>query len=234
MSESYNHILSPIQRDILEVFAKLADQQQFYLAGGTALAGFYLGHRLSFDLDLFTGVGELVTPTSYAFELALNNAGFDVTVTRRFASFCQLVVTRADEIQKIDLAYDSPFHLQDTQATSLGIWVASYPDLSADKTLAYFARSEPRDAIDVFFLAQQDGWNVLMQRAAEKDTGFDPYWFAIALQRASKFPDELARWPVKMIREIDPSTLKQQFIELSLEIMAQIDANNNPLPPALA
>ncbi len=44
-------ILTPIQRRCLEVFAQLPDQEQFYLTGGTALAEFFLGHRLSFDID---------------------------------------------------------------------------------------------------------------------------------------------------------------------------------------
>ncbi len=47
-------LLTPLQTAFLVTFATLPDQAQFYLTGGTALAEFYLGHRLSFDLDLFT------------------------------------------------------------------------------------------------------------------------------------------------------------------------------------
>ena len=43
-------LLPPIQRAFLTEFARLPDHEQFYLAGGTALAEYYLGHRLSFDL----------------------------------------------------------------------------------------------------------------------------------------------------------------------------------------
>jgi hypothetical protein len=46
-----NGLLTPIQRSFIAEFAALPDQAQFYLAGGTALAEYYLGHRLSFDLD---------------------------------------------------------------------------------------------------------------------------------------------------------------------------------------
>ncbi|MCX5975766.1 MAG: nucleotidyl transferase AbiEii/AbiGii toxin family protein [Coprothermobacterota bacterium] len=35
--------------------SQIPDLIQFYLTGGTALAEFYLGHRKSFDLDIFTG-----------------------------------------------------------------------------------------------------------------------------------------------------------------------------------
>ena len=57
-------LLTPIQRDFVDLFASLPDQEQFYLTGGTALAEFYLGHRLSFDLDFFTAEEPLIVPFS--------------------------------------------------------------------------------------------------------------------------------------------------------------------------
>lgn len=58
-------LLTPIQTACLAVFATLPDQTHFYLTGGTALAEFYLGHRLSFDLDFFTAEDALILPVSY-------------------------------------------------------------------------------------------------------------------------------------------------------------------------
>jgi hypothetical protein len=46
--------LTPLQKEFIEILASLPDKDEFYLAGGTALAEYYLGHRLSFDLDFFT------------------------------------------------------------------------------------------------------------------------------------------------------------------------------------
>ena len=48
-------LLSTGQRRFLRLFSKMPDSTHFYLTGGTALAEFYLGHRYSFDLDLFRG-----------------------------------------------------------------------------------------------------------------------------------------------------------------------------------
>jgi Nucleotidyl transferase AbiEii toxin, Type IV TA system len=45
-------ILTPLQNSFLAEFFHLA--QDFYLTGGTALSAFYLRHRYSVDLDLFT------------------------------------------------------------------------------------------------------------------------------------------------------------------------------------
>ncbi|MGC1375297.1 MAG: nucleotidyl transferase AbiEii/AbiGii toxin family protein [Anaerolineales bacterium] len=61
-------ILTPLQKEFMGILARLPDQDQFYLAGGTALAEYYLGHRLSFDLDYFTGTENLVLPMSHQIE----------------------------------------------------------------------------------------------------------------------------------------------------------------------
>ena len=47
-------IVTRQQKKILQAFAQIPDSERFYLSGGTALADFYLAHRKSFDLDLFT------------------------------------------------------------------------------------------------------------------------------------------------------------------------------------
>jgi hypothetical protein len=57
--------LTPLQEEFIKVFASLPDKEQFYMAGGTALAEYYLGHRHSFDMDFFTGVENIILPTSY-------------------------------------------------------------------------------------------------------------------------------------------------------------------------
>ena len=47
-------ILTPVQEEFLHAFFAGAAGQQFFLTGGTALAEFYLHHRFSEDIDLFT------------------------------------------------------------------------------------------------------------------------------------------------------------------------------------
>jgi hypothetical protein len=64
-------IITDLQREILTIFSEIHDSKMFYLTGGTALAEFYLGHRKSFDLDIFTTEKGLIIPFSYAFEQEL-------------------------------------------------------------------------------------------------------------------------------------------------------------------
>lgn len=215
-------LLTPIQRAFLKAFAELPDQAQFYLAGGTALAEYYLGHRLSFDLDLFTGEAALILPLSYQIEALGQPGELAIAVSRRFASYVEFEVTQGSETLKVDLAQDSPFHLEPPAQTEEGIRVAALADLRVDKLLAYYGRAEPRDAVDLYFILRDAPLDLLLTQAASKDPGFDLYWFAVALGRAEDFPDELTRWPVQMLLAFEPSQLKAEFRELARQLMARV------------
>ncbi len=184
-------LLSPIQRAFLAEFARLPDHEQFYLAGGTALAEYYLGHRLSFDLDLFTGEASLILPQSYQIEALAGSAGLKVAVSRRFTTYAEFAISQGSDTLKVDLAQDSPFRFEPPVETETGIRVSALADLQVDKLLAFYGRAEPRDAVDLYFILQHTALDFLLEQAAQKDPGFDLYWFAVALNRTEGFPDEL-------------------------------------------
>lgn len=211
--------LTPLKKEFMGILAGLPDQARFYLAGGTALGEYYLGHRLSFDLDFFTGAENLVLPTSYQIESACQKKNLPLKIIRRFSTFVEFLVERDNESLKIDLALDSPYRFEQPVLTSEGIFVNDYLDLRVDKLLAYFGRAEPRDAVDLYFIMQKEPVEPLLEQAAQKDPGFDLYWFAIALKRCENFPDELERWPVKMLQPFDPRMLKQTLLDWAIKLM---------------
>ena len=217
-------ILTPIQRHCLEIFVHLPDQEQFYLTGGTALAEFYLAHRLSFDLDFFTDKEQLILPFSHALEQAYSKRGWQVSVTQRFATFVAFLLLREGEEDplKIDLALDSAFKLTPPVQSAFGVRINAYKDLIVEKMLAYYGRAEPRDAVDLYFILQRESMEELLALAAQKDPGFDLYWFAVALNHAADFPEDLERWPVMMRVNFDPVELKQSFQAMAFEIMDRI------------
>lgn len=211
--------LTPLQREFTEILACLPDKDQFYLAGGTALSEYYLGHRLSFDLDYFTGTENLIQPLSYQIETVCQKRGLALKVIRRFSTFVELLVERNNESLKVDFALDSPYRFQSPVLSSEGIYINDYPDLRADKLLAYFGRAEPRDAVALYFILQKESPELLLEQAAKKDTGFDDYFFAIALNRCENFPDEVERWPVKMLQPFEPRELKRTFLDWAVRLM---------------
>jgi len=213
-------LLTPIQKAFLQAFAQLPDQGQFYLTGGTALAEYYLGHRLSFDLDFFTGVDSLILPMSYQIEHKIQSPSLQVSVIRRFASYVEFLITQDNDQLKVDLALDSPFRFFPPTLSEQGVLVNNDHDLFVDKLLAYFGRAEPRDAIDLHIILQQESLPLLLERASQKDPGFDLYWFAIALERSAGFPDEAERWPIKMLVPFNPVEIKQSFHEIAIRLMS--------------
>jgi hypothetical protein len=212
-------LLTPIQKSFLEIFAQIPDQERFFLTGGTALAEYYLGHRLSFDLDFFTGETGLVVPVSYQIEAFCSSKGFQLTTVRRFASYVEFLLQEGVESLKIDLALDSPFRFEAPVLCETGVWVNDFKDICIDKILAFYGRAEPRDAVDLHFLTQNESVQPLFDLAAQKDPGFDRYWMAVALNRVINFPDEVERWPVKMLVPFDPVQLKTNFQHLAIELM---------------
>lgn len=215
-------LLSPIQKAFIRIFAEYPDQEQFYLTGGTALAEYYLGHRLSYDLDLFTGSDGLVLPFSYHVEKLARENHLDIEVVRRFTTYVELLVKDKDAILKIDLALDSPFRFHPTITCEPGIKINSFDDLCVDKLLAFYRRAEPRDAVDLYFSLQYQSAEVLLEQARQKDPGVDTYWFAIALNRCVNFPDEPERWPVEMLVDWNPKKIKELFQSWALDLMKNL------------
>jgi predicted nucleotidyltransferase component of viral defense system len=216
-----NGIITDLQREILLIFSTIPDSDMFYLTGGTALTEFYLAHRKSFDLDIFTTEKALVIPFSRAFEDEIKKV-FQIKVIRRLETFVEFEVSGKDGKTRVQIALDSPFRFENPVDSDIGIKVNDYTDLIVDKLLAFFGRAEPRDAVDLFFILKDEDFWKLTELAKGKDPGFDLYWMAIALKKVENFPDEINLWPVDMIKEVNPKEIKTLFSKLAIEIMERI------------
>ncbi len=215
-------ILTEIQKEILFSFGELPESNFFYLSGGTALSEFYLGHRLSYDLDFFTTEKELIPSFLKTLEEGLEKKRFSVKVVKRFMTFGEFEIGKVDDRTKIHIASESPFRFEKPLDTEFGVKVNDYKDIMIDKFLTFFGRTEPRDAIDLFFILKKEKFWSIAEIAIQKDPGFDLYWMAVALEKVKNFPDEIEKWPVQMISEFKVSELKEKFLNLAKEIMDRI------------
>src|SRR2546428_13949867 len=95
--------LTPLQRDFLEAF--FARESRFFLTGGAALAGFYLRHRETKDLDLFTSSDALEDAVTLTTCIAREfNASLEVI--RTSADFRRFLLRREADAIVIDLVRD--------------------------------------------------------------------------------------------------------------------------------
>jgi hypothetical protein len=214
-------IITTGQKEILKVLNEVPDAEHFYLTGGTALSEFYLGHRLSYDLDIFTNEDGLVGIFTRSVERRFQEVSFDFDVLRRFENFVEMVVKSSDESVRIHFGYDTPYRFGEPISMEL-FKVNDYIDLVVDKFLAYYGRAEPRDAIDLYFILENENFYEIAELAKKKDPGFDPYWMAVALRKSESFPDEIERWPVDMLISVDVKSLKEKFVEIAIGILERI------------
>ena len=215
--------LKPIQEEILRIFALLSDSSAFYLTGGTALSAFYLHHRVSEDLDIFTGQEKLITSVGNKFKDKLLKANFQVEVVREFSSFLELVATKKETI-RVQLALDSPFHLGKPKITELGILVDTFLDIAVNKLLAIFGRWEVRDFVDLYFILKENLFNFdeLLKKGEEKDPGLDEYYLSLALNKVKDIPDDPTHLPLILLKSLDVKEMKNLFSNYAMVLLDRI------------
>jgi predicted nucleotidyltransferase component of viral defense system len=217
-------ILTKLQRKILLRFSELPDKDAFYLTGGTALAAIFLKHRRSNDLDFFTPVEELIVPLSQKLEVSLIEEGFRVERLRGFHSFVELSVRSDNDSTVVHFALDSPFRFEQPSDFDEipGVKVDSLIDIATNKLLALFGRAELRDFVDIYFLVKEHfNKNELIQKAFQKDPGFDLYWFGIAMERIRDFADDSPDLHL-LARPCTMNELKEFFSNWIRDILKEI------------
>lgn len=175
--------LSPLQVRVLRALAGL--QPPWTLTGGGALAGLYLGHRKTRDLDLFWH-GLHVLPDLAGLIDALERDGVHVHVLRRTPAFVELRASAGDEVTVIDLVADpvppveSPIRVE-VDGTS--VQVDTQHEILVNKLNALLSRSELRDLVDLRALlaAGADLPRGLVD-AEQKDGGFSAATLAWVLR----------------------------------------------------
>jgi predicted nucleotidyltransferase component of viral defense system len=213
-------IFTPFQRTFLKAFAGTPLNAHFYLTGGTALAAFYLRHRLSDDLDFFTSEGACfpqVLPTLTQLSTGL---GFTIKVERSFPTFFDADLLLPDgSFTKIDFAVDSPYRLQPlVHHQELGITIDNQLDLCCNKLSALFDRAEPKDFVDVYFILNElYPWETLLAQAQKKHVGLEPHFLAKALLRVQ----DVELLP-RLVKPLDLKDLRAFFLTLARQLMDQL------------
>ena len=171
MDASRPDLLTPLQRNVLDaLFAEEAFAESFYLTGGTALAAFYLFHRYSDDLDLFTNDQslELVWPTVQRLAHTLG-----LTVESRTPEFIRL---RHAEGLRVDMVHDVPFRVG--VPVRHGTWlIDTLENITLNKVTAIQGRLDVKDYVDLYLLLKNHPQRILtwLAQAKQKDASIEPF-----------------------------------------------------------
>jgi len=208
-------VLTPKQQELLNAFFSRSAGRNFFLTGGTALAEFYLQHRFSEDIDLFTlddqafseSVGEL---RNLAAELGC-------TFEERVATptFHQVFFRPPSQLEiKVDLVRETGPQFGQHQDFEKVI-VDSELNIAVNKITALFGRASNKDFVDLYFLLKRDyDLAQLIELAKQKDPGLNEFYLSGMMRQIRKI-DSLPR----MIQPITPDELRAFFLPLAERIM---------------
>ena len=150
-------ILSENQKNILEIISKDKDIcDNFYLTGGTALAEFYLKHRLSEDLDFFSENEFEPQSISVFFEKIKKEAKIKkVEFQQSFnRNLFFLDLSDGDKI-KTEFTY-FPFERIEKKEKIGDLFVDSLLDIAVNKIFTIYQKPRSRDFIDLYFILKKD------------------------------------------------------------------------------
>ena len=164
--------LSALQLDFLRAFFRR--EGRFFLTGGAALVGFYLGHRETHDLDLFTLENAMIEGIAAVSDVA-RELGGTLEAIQTSPDFRRVLLRRSAEAIVIDLVREYVPQAMPEKPVVDGVRVDSPQEILANKLCALLSRSEIRDLVDVRAL-ELAGYSVddALKAAAEKDRGLTP------------------------------------------------------------
>lgn len=183
-----NSTLNELQKEFLERF--FARDNRFFLTGGAALVGYYLHHRNTEDLDLFTLEDEIERGFATVNEVAREMGG-EVEAIQTSPDFRRLLLRRNESAIVIDLVHEYVYQIDREKRTIGAIRIDTPDEILANKLCALLSRSEVRDLVDVRALELAgNSIESALDAAAKKDTGFTPAQLAWVLSEV-RFGDDL-------------------------------------------
>lgn len=184
--------------------------KNFYLSGGTALAGFYLFHRYSEDLDFFSENEVDSMQINIFFKsikktFKIKKIDYEQSYNRNlfFLHF-------DDEILKMEFTY-YPFPRVKEGHQKFGVTIDSLLDIAVNKLFTIYQRCKARDYIDLYCICKKEELTIgdLIKTAKIKfDWHIDPIQLGTQFIKAKEAED----YP-HMIQELDKKTWHSFFIK---------------------
>lgn len=205
-------ILSDNQKKILSFLSKekiISDN--FYLSGGTALAEFYLEHRLSEDLDFFSEQEFTPEAISAIFKKVQKNAGIKSVKYEQSFNRNLFFLELENDFIKTEFTY-FPFPRIEMGKNVGNLKIDSLLDIAVNKVFTIYQKPRSRDFIDLYLiLKMKPEWDIneLIKKAHAK---FDNYLDPLQLSAQFIKAEILKDYP-KMIIEIKEEEWQKFFMD---------------------
>lgn len=205
-------ILSKNQTKILSLLSedKLISDS-FYLSGGTALAEFYLQHRLSEDLDFFSEKEFDPLFISSTFKKIQDKASIEKINYEQSFNRNLFFLELKDDVIKTEFTY-FPFTRIESEKKFGDLYIDSLIDIAVNKIFTIYQKPRSRDFIDLYsVLMHEESWKIdeLVEKAQVKfDTYMNPIQLSSQFVKASVLKDYS-----NMIKNIDEKEWQSFFMK---------------------
>jgi hypothetical protein len=221
----------PLLKAITHVFAQ--GLSGCMLVGGTALAGFYAGHRRSDDIDLFTDDATAQTATVLAVR-SLAGLGAELEVSSNSSQYFRALCRLDGHRFTVDVALHPGLSgIGPAVTLENRIVVACLKTLTMMKAAALVSRCSEKDLYDLLWIRRQDRGltaEKLMELGRQIDAGTTVEGLLISLSGAALSEDscDFSLDPAVGKRSVyqDISAFKEELLERLLRI-----AEEQPAPP---
>jgi hypothetical protein len=212
MNWEKSRALTSLKRDFLVAFFER--ERNFYLTGGSALGIFYLDHRRSFDLDMFsTGSVDWRTIRSVFIDCAtVIKAEWRAISSSPY--FHRFELTRDKETEVIDFVVEKTAQL-DVDKMEIGLLrIDTLREIGTNKMCTILGRSEIKDFVDLYFL-EQAGFIAVehIDDARKKDAGFDPATLSYILSEI-----RFKEIPLYLLNPLTPEALQGFVVKLQKQM----------------
>lgn len=197
--------------------------KRFYLTGGTALSEFYLKHRLSEDIDLFTEEQEVDQRQVEAF-LRKISPQFKVVKIKK-SQFLGLVSYKLVFSDRQELKVDFNFYPFPRIAKGekyQDLEIDSIYDIAANKVHTLFMKPRARDYIDLYFILKKLRYSLsklILDAKAKFDWHIDPVTLGSQFFKVKDFPK--SDFP-KMLIDFDQKAMEKFFTDLAKSLEKEI------------
>jgi predicted nucleotidyltransferase component of viral defense system len=211
-------IIKPEQRLLLEEFQKNTFiTSHFYFTGGTALSLYYLQHRESIDIDLFSE--NRFNPEDITVELKLLAEKHDF-----FINYVPLENVHSFHIDfsnkasvKIDFVYH-PYKRIERSKVINNLEIDSLMDIAINKLLAAEQRTQVKDFVDLYFLlGKYTIWDLLHGIRVKYRIKLEPLIVASDFMKVEDFT-----YLPKMIKPLDLDHLKTFYRQAAKDLGKKI------------
>ncbi len=214
-------ILSKEQENFLDLVSQEKYLcKRFYFTGGTPLCAFYLFHRFSEDIDIFSENEINLLPIRAFIGKVQKKLKLKKVDYRQFLGLHSFQLFFPNkEILKIDFNY-YPFPRIDKGLKFKNIEVDSILDIAVNKVHTISMKPRARDFIDIFFIIKEKSYNLkdlLMKAKVKFDWHIDPIQLGSRLLIAKELKD----YP-RMLKKISHQEWKNFFVNEAKKLKKEI------------